>query len=55
MVDGKKVTEHDLKHGQEIQIGGTTAEAAHDRHRRCRDTLVAAQKPARELKPDEGV
>lgn len=52
-VDGKKVTEHVLKHDQEFQIGGTRlklftsgiSDAA---------TLMAAQKEARELKPDEG-
>jgi serine/threonine protein kinase len=54
MVEGNPIQECDLKHGQEIQIGGTRLKlhttGIPDAH-----TLVAAQKPARELKADEGV
>ena len=54
IVEGSQVKEYDLKHGQEFQIGGTRLKlhttGIPDAH-----TLIAAQKPARELKPDEGV
>ena len=54
MVEGSQIQECDVKHGQEIQIGGTRLKlhttGIPDAH-----TLVAAQKPARELKADDGV
>ena len=42
-----------LKHGQEFQIGGTRLKL-HTTGIADASTLMAAQKPARELKPDEG-
>ena len=54
LVDGKKIKERDLKHDQEFQIGGTRLKL-HTTGIPDAQTLVAAQKPARELKPDEGV
>jgi len=53
LVDGKKITEHNLKHNQEFQIGGTRIKL-HTTGITDASTLMAAQKPARELKPDEG-
>ncbi len=54
IVDGNQIKELDLRHGQEFQIGGSRLKlhtsGIPDAH-----TLMAAQKPARELKPDEGV
>ena len=54
LVDGKKIKEHDLKHNQEFQIGGTRFKL-YTTGISDAQTLLAAQKPARELKPDEGV
>jgi serine/threonine protein kinase len=54
LVDGQKVKEHVLKHGQEFQIGGTRLKL-HTTGIADAATLMAAQKQARELKPDEGV
>jgi len=54
LVDGQKITEHNLKHDQEFQIGGTRIKL-HTTGIPDATTLMAAQKPARELKPDEGV
>jgi serine/threonine-protein kinase len=53
-VDGKKIKEHSLKHDQEFQIGGTRLKL-HTTGIADARTIQAAQKPARELKPDEGV
>jgi len=54
LVDGQKITEHNLKHNQEFQIGGTRIKL-HTTGITDASTLMAAQKPVRELKPDEGV
>ena len=54
MVEGNQIQECDVKHGQEIQIGGTRLKL-HTTGIPDANTLVAAQKPARELKADEGV
>jgi serine/threonine-protein kinase len=54
LVDGKKITLHHLKHGEEFQIGGTRI-ALHTTGIADASTLMAAQKPARELKADEEV
>jgi eukaryotic-like serine/threonine-protein kinase len=54
LVDGKKVKDHVLKHDQEFQIGGTRLKL-HTTGIVDAATLVAAQKPARELNPDDGV
>jgi len=54
LVDGKKIKEHDLRHNQEFQVGGTRFKL-HTTGISDAQTLIAAQKPARELKPDEGV
>jgi len=53
-VSGKKIKEHALKHDEEFQIGGTRLKL-HTSGISDARTLLAAQKPARELKPDEGV
>jgi pSer/pThr/pTyr-binding forkhead associated (FHA) protein len=53
-VSGKKIKEHSLKHDEEFQIGGTRLKL-HTSGIADARTLQAAQKPARELKPDEGV
>jgi serine/threonine-protein kinase len=53
-VGGKKVKEHSLKHDEEFQIGGTRLKL-HTTGIADARTIQAAQKPARELKPDEGV
>jgi serine/threonine-protein kinase len=54
LVDGKKIKEHALKHDQEFQIGATRLKL-HTTGIADAATLQAAQKPARELKPDEAV
>ena len=54
LVDGKKITLHHLKHGEEFQIGATRL-ALHTTGIADASTLMAAQKPARELKADEEV
>jgi serine/threonine-protein kinase len=54
LVNGKKITLHHLKHGEEFQIGGTRI-ALHTTGIADASTLLAAQKPARELKADEEV
>jgi len=54
LVDGRKIKEHTLKHDQDFQIGGTRLKL-HTTGISDAQTLLAAQKPARELKPDEGV
>jgi serine/threonine protein kinase len=53
-VGGQKIKEHALKHDEEFQIGGTRLKL-HTSGIPDAQTLLAAQKPARELKPDEGV
>ncbi len=53
-VDGQKIKEHVLKQNQEFQLGGTRIKL-HTTGISDAETLMAAQKPARELKPDEGV
>jgi serine/threonine protein kinase len=53
-VDGKKIKEHSLKHDQEFQIGGSRIKL-HTSGIADARTIQYAQKPARELKPDEGV
>ncbi len=53
-VAGKKIKEHSLKHDEEFQIGGTRLKL-HTTGIADAHTIQAAQKPARELKPDEGV
>jgi serine/threonine protein kinase len=53
-VDGKKIKEHALKHDEEFQIGGTRLRL-HTTGIVDAGTLLAAQKPARELRPDEGI
>jgi serine/threonine-protein kinase len=54
LVNGNKITLHHLKHGEEFQIGGTRL-ALHTTGIADAGTLLAAQKPARELKADEDV
>jgi len=54
LVDGQKITEHDLKHGQEFQVGATRLKL-YAAGMADAETLMAAQKPARELKPDADV
>jgi eukaryotic-like serine/threonine-protein kinase len=54
LVGGKKITLHHLKHGEEFQIGSTRL-ALHTTGIADASTLMAAQKPARELKADEEV
>jgi serine/threonine protein kinase len=53
-VAGQKIKEHSLKHDEEFQIGGTRLKL-HTTGIADARTIQAAQKPARELKPDEGV
>lgn len=53
-VDGRKIKEHSLKHDEEFQIGGTRLRL-HTTGIPDAQTLIAAQKPARELTPDESV
>jgi serine/threonine protein kinase len=53
-VGGGKIKEHSLKHDEEFQIGGTRLKL-HTSGIADARTIQAAQKPARELKPDEGV
>lgn len=53
-VGGKKIKEYSLKHDEEFQIGGTRLKL-HTTGIADAHTLQAAQKPARELRPDEGV
>ena len=53
-VGGQKVKEHKLKHDEEFQIGGSRLRL-HTSGIADAQTVMAAQKPARELKPDEGV
>jgi len=54
LVDGKKIKEHALKQGEEFQLGGTRLKL-HTTGIADAHTLIAAQKPARVLTPDEGV
>jgi serine/threonine-protein kinase len=54
LVDGQKIKEHALKHDQEFQIGGTRLKL-HTTGIVDASTLLANQKPARELTPDEDV
>jgi serine/threonine protein kinase len=54
LVDGQKIKECVLKHDQEFQIGGTRLKL-HTTGIADANTLMAAQKPARELKPDDGI
>jgi serine/threonine protein kinase len=51
LVDGQKITQHALKHGQVIQVGATKLKL-HTSGIADASTLAAAQKPARELRPD---
>ncbi|MFI5459077.1 MAG: protein kinase [Isosphaerales bacterium] len=54
LVDGQKITEHDLRHGQEFQVGVTRFKL-YASGIGAAETVMADQKPARELKPDEVV
>ncbi len=54
LVGGKKITLHHLKHGEEFQVGATRL-VLHTTGIADAGTLLAAQKPARELKADEEV
>ncbi len=53
-VGGQKIKEHKLRHDEEFQIGGTRLKL-HTTGIPDAQTVMAAQKPARELTPDEGV
>jgi pSer/pThr/pTyr-binding forkhead associated (FHA) protein len=53
-VEGKPIQECDLKHDQEFQIGGTRLKL-HTTGISDAQTLLAAQRPTRELTPDEAV
>ena len=53
-VGGQKIKEHVLKHDEEFQIGGTRLKL-HTTGIADAQTLMAAQKPERELTPDDGV
>jgi serine/threonine protein kinase len=53
-VNGQKITEHKLRHDEEFQIGGTRLKL-HTTGIPDAQTVLAAQKPTRELTPDEGV
>ena len=53
-VNGQKIKEHKLKQDEEFQIGGTRLRL-HTSGIADAQTLMAAQKPTRELTPDEGV
>ena len=54
MVEGNQIQECDLKHGQEIQIGGSAASSCIRPEFRMPIRWLQ-QRPARELKADEGV
>jgi serine/threonine-protein kinase len=54
LVGGQKVKEHALRHDEEFQIGGTRLKL-HTTGIPDASTVMAAHKPARDLKPDEGV
>jgi serine/threonine-protein kinase len=54
LVDGQKITECELKHGQEFQIGGTRIKLLASGMSEAQ-TMTQPQKPARQLKPDEAV
>jgi len=54
LVDGQKITEHDLKHGQEFQVGVTRFKL-YATGIGAAQPVMPDQKPARELKPDEAV
>jgi serine/threonine protein kinase len=53
-VGGQKIKEHALKHDQEFQIGGTRLKL-HTTGIVDASTVLAAQKPVRDLTPDEDV
>ncbi len=53
-VGGQKIKEHALRHDEEFQIGGTRLKL-HTTGIPDAQTVLAAQKPTRELTPDEGV
>jgi serine/threonine protein kinase len=53
-VGGQKIKEHMLRHDEEFQIGGTRLKL-HTTGIPDAQTVMAAQKPAREIAPDEGV
>jgi len=55
MVDGQKITETELKNGQEFQVGGTRLKLLASGISDAQMIVAAAQKPARELKRDEAV
>jgi serine/threonine protein kinase len=54
LVDGQKITDHELKHGQEFQIGGTRIKLLASGMTEAQ-TMATPQKPTRQLKPDEAV
>jgi pSer/pThr/pTyr-binding forkhead associated (FHA) protein len=54
LVDGKKITLHHLKHGQEFQVGGTRL-VLHTTGIADASTLLASQRPTRAIKADEEV
>jgi serine/threonine protein kinase len=53
-VGGQKIKEHKLRHDEEFQIGGTRLKL-HTTGIPDAQTVMAAQKAAREIAPDEGV
>jgi serine/threonine-protein kinase len=53
-VGGQRIKEHILKHDEEFQIGGSRL-TLHTTGIADANTLLASQKAARELKPDEGI
>lgn len=53
-VGGQKIKEHNLKHDEEFLIGGTRLKL-HTTGIPDAQTMLAAQKPARDLTPDENV
>jgi serine/threonine-protein kinase len=54
LVDGQRITEHDLKHGEEFQVGVTRFKL-YAAGIGAAQPAAAEQKSARELKPDEAV
>ncbi len=54
LVGGRKISTYSLKHDEEFEIGGSRLKL-HTTGIADAQALLAAQKPARELTPDEGV
>jgi pSer/pThr/pTyr-binding forkhead associated (FHA) protein len=54
LVDGKKITLHHLKHGEEFQIGGTRL-VLHTTGIADAGTLLASQRPERAIKTDKEI